>query len=518
MSERDEDKQPESISGDELEPVSLRDLRAALGPGATPGAASPPKPPPAVTNPKPAEAASPKPPAVKPAPGKAPPAPAAKPVVAAKPAAVAKPAPAKIAPKPPRPPRPPLRSVPDTGVDLSAKDLEAFAAMSGSSPPPPMPATQAKRPSSVPPPLPVTTASTGTPAADAPKHVRGVPKPPPRRALSSQNDEAELARGDSARPPAAQGEDPAWQRPPDSGLQDLRMLASLSAPPDRGSAPDDVFVAPEALAAPLLPPDLRQLTFDTPASERPPPSSRTAGKSARGAKSATKSRKERTQTSSTPPTTSVAPEAPRHRYGLYAIAGAALIGGGYLIWGRSPTPTADPTPAPTVRPTEETRPPTAPADTAPPAATETAAPDPTTTESAAPAPHHTSAPIAHTPTGDPRPSTTAEPAPTTTPTAKPTAKPTAAAGTGDFDKGAASAALVGAVGQASGCKQPGDPSGVARVQVTFAPSGRVTTANLSGPPFAGTPTGSCIARAFRSASVPPFAGDPVTVSKTVTIP
>jgi hypothetical protein len=54
--------------------------------------------------------------------------------------------------------------------------------------------------------------------------------------------------------------------------------------------------------------------------------------------------------------------------------------------------------------------------------------------------------------------------------------------------------------------------------VTFAPSGRVTQANLQGPPFAGTATGSCIAKAFRSSSVPPFEGDPVTVSKTVNLP
>jgi hypothetical protein len=34
-------------------------------------------------------------------------------------------------------------------------------------------------------------------------------------------------------------------------------------------------------------------------------------------------------------------------------------------------------------------------------------------------------------------------------------------------------------------------------------SGCVTTANVA-PPFAGTPAGSCIARAVRGASVPPF--------------
>ena len=53
--------------------------------------------------------------------------------------------------------------------------------------------------------------------------------------------------------------------------------------------------------------------------------------------------------------------------------------------------------------------------------------------------------------------------------------------------------------------------------VTFAASGRVTSARLSGPPFQGTPTGSCIANAFRGVHVPAFEGSPVTVNKEVTI-
>jgi predicted Zn finger-like uncharacterized protein len=46
-------------------------------------------------------------------------------------------------------------------------------------------------------------------------------------------------------------------------------------------------------------------------------------------------------------------------------------------------------------------------------------------------------------------------------------------------------------------------SGTATVAVTFASSGRVTTANVA-PPYAGTPAGSCIARAVRGATVPAF--------------
>lgn len=86
-----------------------------------------------------------------------------------------------------------------------------------------------------------------------------------------------------------------------------------------------------------------------------------------------------------------------------------------------------------------------------------------------------------------------------------------------FDANAARASLTSAAGAASGCRKEGDPSGTATVVVTFAPSGRVTTANISGPPYAGTKTGGCIASAMRSAKVPAFSGDHVTVSKTVVI-
>ncbi len=88
---------------------------------------------------------------------------------------------------------------------------------------------------------------------------------------------------------------------------------------------------------------------------------------------------------------------------------------------------------------------------------------------------------------------------------------------GPFDKSAAVTALSVAEGQASVCRKAGDPSGTARVVVTFAPSGRVTSATVSGPPFAGTSTGGCIASRFRSARVPVFTGSHVTVSKTVVI-
>lgn len=86
-----------------------------------------------------------------------------------------------------------------------------------------------------------------------------------------------------------------------------------------------------------------------------------------------------------------------------------------------------------------------------------------------------------------------------------------------FNAAAAQEALDAAAGRAAGCLAAGEPAGLARVNVTFAPSGNVTVASVVGPPFAGTPTGGCIARAFRSAQVPPFDGKNVTVGKTVSL-
>ena len=86
-----------------------------------------------------------------------------------------------------------------------------------------------------------------------------------------------------------------------------------------------------------------------------------------------------------------------------------------------------------------------------------------------------------------------------------------------FSKASAISALGGAAGSAGACKKAGGPTGVGKVQVTFAPSGRVTSATVMGPPFAGTAVGGCVAGAFRRAKVPAFSGNPVTVSKSFAI-
>jgi len=106
----------------------------------------------------------------------------------------------------------------------------------------------------------------------------------------------------------------------------------------------------------------------------------------------------------------------------------------------------------------------------------------------------------------------------TKPEKKPETKPEPSpAAAGGFSKDAAVAALSVAASQATVCKKPEGPWGTGKCLVTFAPSGRVTSANVTGAPFAGTPVGGCVSSVFRRAKIPAFNGDPVTVSKSFTI-
>jgi hypothetical protein len=177
----------------------------------------------------------------------------------------------------------------------------------------------------------------------------------------------------------------------------------------------------------------------------------------------------------------------------------------------APTEAAVPTPTPTT--TVEAGAATPPegaqgSTTAPPTGAVTATPRPRTPAPAAATPEST-APSTGTPAAQ-------TPEPTATTPAAPI-EPRPPVGTEPFDATAARAALDASAAQASSCRKPGDPSGVAVVIITFSPTGRVTTANISGPPFAATPTGGCIASTLRKTRVPAFAGDMVTVRKTVTI-
>ena len=125
------------------------------------------------------------------------------------------------------------------------------------------------------------------------------------------------------------------------------------------------------------------------------------------------------------------------------------------------------------------------------------------------------APAARTTGREATPSEAGPAPPATTATTTTDGSPQAEA---EFDREAAGNALSAAAGAAAACRtdQSAGASTVP-VSVTFAPSGRVTTANVAGP-YAGTATGSCIAQAFKGARIPAFGGGPVSVRKTVQLP
>ncbi len=488
---------------DDAEPVSMRDLEMIFAPG---------KPPPMLRR----EPEAPPPPVAASAPVH------------------------REVPKPPRPPR--HNAAPR---DMSGHDLSAFAAL-GSIPAPPIEGAETQ--AAAPPPLPPETEKVEAKRTDS--------SPPESKRMKARV----LPRLRKPLPlpfPEPKKPHEEWNTPPDGVLQDLKSLtSSYPPPPKRDSVEMDDLLGMKndalggALSAPIMPPDLARM-LNEPSSIAPRESDRDSAlpaKKKNGSSQAAaavtappndpKKKKKKKGSSTAPASGSVAPGPtsqrkastttrpsapapakvePRSRTPIYALLAAALLGGGYFVLRgpSAPDETAKREP-PKPAPTTETRP----AQATPQPVETAAAPAPTSEPVVTAAPTVASTGAAPTLTGKLPVASTGVPATTAAPAVKPTATPTATpAATGnDFDKAAASSALGGAMGQAAGCKQSGDPSGVAHVQVTFAPSGRVTVANISGPPFAGTATGGCIARAFKTASVPPFAGDPVTVSKTVQIP
>jgi hypothetical protein len=85
------------------------------------------------------------------------------------------------------------------------------------------------------------------------------------------------------------------------------------------------------------------------------------------------------------------------------------------------------------------------------------------------------------------------------------------------DDDALQQALAEAAARAKGCRDATSPTGVATVSVTIAPSGDATGAVVTGPPFAHTLEGECIAGKFRAVHVPAFRGDMINVRKSVTL-
>jgi hypothetical protein len=169
-------------------------------------------------------------------------------------------------------------------------------------------------------------------------------------------------------------------------------------------------------------------------------------------------------------------------------------------------PPAEPPAAPASASAEAPSPPPEPEAPAA-AATADAAPAPSASEAtvAAPPPRREPMPSRDaTPKGDDEGGSKASALP----------RPPAPAVASTFDRDAAAGAVGSALANAQSCV-PAGMGGVARVSITFAPSGRATQATVEGPPFAGTPAGGCIALRARSATVPPFSGGPVTVHKSV---
>lgn len=70
--------------------------------------------------------------------------------------------------------------------------------------------------------------------------------------------------------------------------------------------------------------------------------------------------------------------------------------------------------------------------------------------------------------------------------------------------------------QAQGCYDQHGVAGHVKIKATVDPSGKVTKADATGE-FAGTPTGSCVASAAKSASFPEWSGAPMTISYGFTL-
>ena len=405
-----------------------------------------------------------------------------------------------------------------------------------------------------------------------------IPEPPPRPKLDSKPEPPARPRMDSrpdgvrlpkpptpvrAVPKLLLEEHPPDSAPDSSGTPNLRSLASfapkkIAARPEEETKPvadefmwqlgGDAGAGTELLGAPTI--DVGGLSAPPAAqseaeAEPMPPSSarKKSSKKSRRPKAAVERRADKPPESAPAEAPASKPE-PEKKTGLWVLLAAAvlIVGGFVLARGKRTETPPEPAPPPVVEHTPPAGPAAAPVTAREPAPTASAnAPQEAPTAAAAPSPvntrEHAGEPKEPRPerttreesaAGEPKPvatDTAAKPAATEKPT-KPAEKPVASAASEQpaegapaaaFDRVAANAALNAAAGQASACRKEGDPTGAAAVVVTFAPSGRVTSANVQGPPFAGTATGGCIAAAMRRAKVPPFSGAHVTVGKTVAI-
>jgi hypothetical protein len=385
----------------------------------------------------------------------------------------------------------------------------------------------------------------------------GPRKPPPRNIRREQEEDAKGGVNHDlfdASPPLPDGElvdlsDMAHSEPPGSAsLAPDASNAKSSAPPlfalahaEKLTLPrseDDVdfllgLTGSPGTAATLASPSLSDLARKAPS--EPPPSA-PKPRAVAVARATPREAAAETGTKSSPSAPAAQPDKAKKRSSLGLVLGFAAIGAaalGFSLTQKHPEPsTAEP---PLALPVAASEP--EPKSAQPePSAAPVAAPTEATSavSSAEPAPRaaygastaqtgHAAGPGANGSAKAVRAEAAAPAAATTAAAATPAPKAViapkpepAAAGT-PFDRAAAASALASAAAQASACRKDGDPSGVASVTLTFAPSGRVTTAKLSGPPFAGTATGGCIASTLRRAKIPPYDGDLVTVAKTIVV-
>jgi predicted Zn finger-like uncharacterized protein len=219
-------------------------------------------------------------------------------------------------------------------------------------------------------------------------------------------------------------------------------------------------------------------------------------------------------------------DAPAKKKGMglwIGIAAVVALAGGAFATGLPAKLAGTAAPAPTPSATVAAAPPPvapAPAPEASAAATEpSAAPAASVAPAVAATGGAAAVPAAATPTtpaatpGTPTAAT--KPTEAATKPEKPAEAP-AASDAPPFDKAAAISALSAAAGNAQSCKTADSPGGNGKVSITFMPSGRATNTQVSGD-LAGTAVGGCVARLFRSAKVPPFSGEAVTVSKSFTV-
>ncbi|MBX3190042.1 MAG: protein kinase [Labilithrix sp.] len=211
--------------------------------------------------------------------------------------------------------------------------------------------------------------------------------------------------------------------------------------------------------------------------------------------------------------------------GLFALRARSVAPDGGVASAESAELTPTPVPMPTESPTEPaTAPPvateevdaTAPPGTDTPAEDASVAAAPTETpEPSAPPSASASAPAATAA----QPTTSAPqftwPPPTATPPPTASAKP--AVDPNAWNEGAARGRLSVANGVLVFCKKEGGPTGPGNATVTFGTDGAVSGVHVD-PPFAGTPTGDCVAAQLRRAKVNAFSGTPQTVRHSFEVP